>query len=255
MSDATGGDDAIDNDAIDDDAIDADDALRVRLARTDPMRRGAPTDPATSPVARALLEDIMSTPPDTDHTNPTTGAPGPSQQPAREPSRNWLAIGGIAAAVVAIVAVGAVAVTNDDGSGDGIAEPATSVTDGPTGTTPDTGDAGVLALDTGTEDLMASCAVLDPAIVAQAPVAFRGTVTSVDGAVVQLTVDQAYAGVTEPAVILTAPEGMEALIGGVAWQVGESYLVTAYDGVVAYCGQTGPATPELQAIFDQAFPA
>ena len=31
------------------------------------------------------------------------------------------------------------------------------------------------------------------------------------------------------------------------------YLVTAYDGVVSYCGQTGPATPELQDVFDQAF--
>ncbi len=55
------------------------------------------------------------------------------------------------------------------------------------------------------------------------------------------------------AVTLIAPEGLEALIGGVAWEVGRSYIVSASDGVVHYCGQTGPATPELQTIYDAAF--
>jgi len=54
---------------------------------------------------------------------------------------------------------------------------------------------------------------------------------------------------------LVAPEGMEALIGGVTFEPGQQYLITATDGVVNYCGFSGPATPELQALFDQAFPA
>ncbi len=66
-------------------------------------------------------------------------------------------------------------------------------------------------------------------------------------------VDEAYRGVDAGAVTLVAPEGLEALIGGVAWQVGRPYLVSASDGVVHYCGQTGPATTELQAIYDAAF--
>jgi hypothetical protein len=45
------------------------------------------------------------------------------------------------------------------------------------------------------------------------------------------------------------------LIGSVAFEVGQQYFVTAFDGVVNYCGFSGPVTPELQAIFDQAFPA
>ena len=48
-------------------------------------------------------------------------------------------------------------------------------------------------------------------------------------------------------------EPRRSLISGVAWEVDGQYLVTAYDGVVSYCGQTGPATPELQAVFDEAF--
>ena len=54
---------------------------------------------------------------------------------------------------------------------------------------------------------------------------------------------------------LTAPAGMEALIGGLDFQPGATYLVSAYDGVVSYCGLTGPATPELQAMYAAAFPA
>ena len=53
---------------------------------------------------------------------------------------------------------------------------------------------------------------------------------------------------------MVAPEGLEALIGGVTFEPGQQYLITATDGVVNYCGFSGPATPELQALFDQAFP-
>jgi hypothetical protein len=45
---------------------------------------------------------------------------------------------------------------------------------------------------------------------------------------------------------------MQALIGGVSFEPGQQYLVTATDGVVKYCALSGPATPELQALFDQS---
>jgi hypothetical protein len=229
-----------------------DDELRDRINDLDPMHPArVATTPTTAPEARALLEDIMTSTPDIDEVTPATSDADPRR-------RRIATIGAAAAAVVAIVALGAVVASRDD-DGDDIATPVTATpsTGAPDVTSiattlPDTPT--VLELQTGTEDLLASCAVIDASIVAQAPVAFKGTVTSADGDVVQLTVDEAYAGVTEQAVTLTAPEGMEALIGGVAWEVGQTYLVTAYDGVVSYCGQTGPATPELQAIFDQAFP-
>lgn len=53
---------------------------------------------------------------------------------------------------------------------------------------------------------------------------------------------------------LTAPAGMEALIGGFAFTVGEHYLVTATDGTVNFCGYSALATPEITDAFNQAFP-
>src|SRR5690606_30842071 len=50
-----------------------------------------------------------------------------------------------------------------------------------------------------------------------------------------------------------APAGMEALIGGIPFEEGGSYLITAYDGTVNYCGFSGPATADLRAAFDEAF--
>jgi hypothetical protein len=117
------------------------------------------------------------------------------------------------------------------------------------------GEPTVLALSTGDVDpTMMSCLAPDPSIVAQSPVAFRAVVDTVDGEQVTMTVDAWYAGGDADVVELTAPAGMEALIGGLDFVPGASYLVSASDGVVSYCGLTGPATPELQAMYDAAFP-
>ncbi len=37
------------------------------------------------------------------------------------------------------------------------------------------------------------------------------------------------------------------------FRVGERYLVTATDGTVNGCGFSGPATPELERAFEEAF--
>ena len=76
-----------------------------------------------------------------------------------------------------------------------------------------------------------------------------------DGEVVRLSVVRWFAGGDATTVELVAPDGMEALIGGIDFVEGERYLVTATDGVVNYCGFTGLATPELTAIFERAFGA
>lgn len=225
-----------------------DDQLRDRIARLDPMPDGASIDPVSSPMARALLEDIMQNTP-----------AAPTEQPRRTGgSRPIWRIAGIAAAVVAVVAVGAAVVTSGGDGDDEIAITTTAPDADPTPTEPTPTEpikAKVLDLTAPGEDLMASCAVLDPTVLSQAPIAFKGTVTMAENGVVQLTIDEAYKGTDAQAATLSSPEGMEALIGGVEWAVGEQYLVSAYDGVVSYCGQTGPATPELQAIFDAAFAA
>lgn len=225
-----------------------DDQLRDRIGRLDPLAHsgpgGASIEPIASPEARSLLETVMNTPmPDehptteahaADHTDDRIVTGGPSG------SRRWAMLAG-AAAAVAVLAVGAIAMTGGD-------EP--EVAD-PTIAQPD--ESGVLELSSGVDDAMASCLRVDATVIAQNTIAFKGTVTAVDADVVRLTVDDAYAGVDEQAVTLIAPEGMEALTGSVAWEVGAQYLVSAWDGTVNYCGQTGPATPELQAIYDEAF--
>lgn len=116
-------------------------------------------------------------------------------------------------------------------------------------------DPTVLELSGGDVDpMMMSCLAVDATIVAQSPVAFRGVVDTVAGDTVTLTVDEWYQGGDADIVTITAPLGMEALIGGIAFEPGQTYLVSAYDGVVSYCGLSGPATPELQQMYDDAFP-
>ena len=210
--------------------------LRDRIARADPAA-GPATDPITSPSSRALLEEIMNTPVLDSH-------PTPDEMTVR-PRRRW-AVPALAAAAVAAVGLGVVlAGTGDDDGGE--------LADAPIVTTAP-GKLKVLELSTGTEDVMAMCMAITPELIAEMPVAFKGTVDSSEGAIVTLTIDQAYQGTDAQVATLVAPEGLEALIGGVAFVPGQQYLITATDGVVNYCGFSGPATPELQALFDQAFP-
>jgi hypothetical protein len=232
-----------------------DEQLRQRLARLDPLDRvgDAGVEPVTSPSARALLEDIVNTPvTDSPDTRPT-----PFDLEPRRPRTAWWKPLGAAAALVAVVAVGVVALTRGDDDDQQVAEPPATTaapgTQAPPGTEP--GKLKVLELSAGVEDTMAMCMQITPEAVAQMQVAFKGTATAVEGELVTLTIDQIYTGTDAQVATLVAPPGMEALIGGIQFEVGQQYFVTAFDGVVNYCGFSGPVTPELQAIFDQAFPA
>ncbi|MGH8913796.1 MAG: hypothetical protein ACRDZM_04680 [Acidimicrobiia bacterium] len=197
------------------------DELRERLGRLDPMPSEVPTESVTSQSSRDLLEKIMST--------------TPVEQPDTRstPKKNgWLL--GVAAAAALVVAVGgAIALTG--GSEDPLAS-------GPP-----------LVLDAGVDDPMAMCIVFSVEELAKMPVAFEGTVTSAEGETVTLDVDQWFKGGDAGQVQINAPAGMEALLGGIPFEVGSQYLVTAYDGTVSYCGFTGPSTPELRAAFEEAF--
>lgn len=200
------------------------DELRERLARIDPMHPGVPARSVTEESSRLQLETIMTTP-----TRERTASPAAS-------NRNW--IPAVAALAALVVAIGGF-VAFEGGPGD----------------TPQA--AAPIELDAAGEDPMASCIVFSPEELAKvAEIAFEGTVTAVDGAEVTLAVDRWFkggGGATE--VILNAPLGMEALIGGIPFAVGEQYLITAQDGNVNYCGFSGPATPEYRAAFEAAFGA
>lgn len=121
--------------------------------------------------------------------------------------------------------------------------------------TPPLAQAPPLQLDAGGEDIMASCIMFSAEELERvAEIAFEGTVASVEGDTVTLTVDTWYRGdeaVGE--VVLNAPQGMEALIGGIPFETGNQYLISAQGGSVNYCGFSGEATPDLRAGFEEAF--
>jgi hypothetical protein len=102
---------------------------------------------------------------------------------------------------------------------------------------------------------MMSCIAFDPTLLAEMPLAFEGTATAVDGDRVSLDVDRWFKGGDSTEVVLMAPQGFEALIGGIPFEVGGRYLISATDGQVNYCGFSGEATPELRAGFEAAFPS
>lgn len=197
------------------------DPLRKRLERIDPMNTGVPTEPTTSRSSQELLERIMSTPLK-DRTEPSSA-----------PRRTWVVA--MAAVFVLVVAVaGGIALINGDEA---------PVASGPP-----------LELNAGGEDLMASCIVFSPEeLDSVAEIAFAGTVRDVDGATVTLDVDTWFRGGEASSVVLNAPQGMEALIGGIPFVVGDQYLITAQGGNVNYCGFSGPDTPDYRAVFETAF--
>lgn len=194
--------------------------LRERLARLDPMQSGVPVESASSDSARELLEVIMET----------------TQHEQGRQTRRWAGLGA-AAALVAVVAVG-IGISGGDGT--------TTTVAGPQSGPP-------VVLNAGGEDVMASCIMFSVEELAKAPLAFEGTVATVDGATVSLEVDRWFRGGDSSIVTLNAPQGLEALIGGIPFEVGNQYLITAYDGNVNYCGFSGPSTPELRDAFEEAF--
>ncbi|MGB8361803.1 MAG: hypothetical protein WCE80_10435, partial [Acidimicrobiia bacterium] len=112
-----------------------------------------------------------------------------------------------------------------------------------------------MELAAGGEDPMMSCIQFSVEELAKAPLAFEGTVISSEGEKVTLNVDTWFTGGDTDQVVLNAPQGLEALIGGMPFVAGETYLISAYDGNVNYCGFSGPATPELRSAFEAAFGA
>jgi hypothetical protein len=98
------------------------------------------------------------------------------------------------------------------------------------------------------------CAVPSAETLATFDTAFAGTVTSLEDGTATLAVDQWYAGGDAATVTVTTPEkDLAALLMAVEFEKGKSYLVSATDGRVTLCGFTGETTPELQALYDEAF--
>ena len=195
-----------------------DDELRAALAAADPAPRSVP------PLSRELLERTMT-------SDLTSTLETPAETPARK--RTWLPAA--AAAVVVAAAAGAYALT---AGGD---EPASELR---------------LALPGGDGAIIASCMPVEARFLADMPVALAGTVTAVSDEEVRLDVTRWYKGGDADTVVLTnlSPD-MQALLGATDFRTGEDYLVSGTsDGAVNACGYTGPASADLQEVYDEAFP-
>ena len=206
------------------------DELRNRIRRLDPM--GPDVETRSVSESREMMEAVMSTPTNTKSTDRRSERSGSSLQPAAGTPGGGIAISrpiAWVAAAMAIVVVASFALLNSGGS------------------TP-------LMLSAGESDpALMSCLPFSVDILDDMDVAFEGTVTNIDGDQLTLDVVTWYRGGDSEQVQITAPLGMEALIGGIAFEVGGDYLISATNGVVNYCGYTGVATPEFRAAFDQAF--
>ena len=205
-----------------------DDELRARLQTSDPAGSLPPVAPHE---AARLLEDVMATELTTESRETGT---------RRRSPLTWL----VAAAALVIIAgvgfVGVRALVGDE------QEPgAVAVDPVPLSVTqlevPATAGAG-------------KCLVPNAETLADADVAFDGTVTAIDGDQVTLDPSQWYAGESTDSVVVTAPsEQMQQVASAVAFEAGGRYLVSATDGQVSLCGFSAAYDDGLAAIYDQAF--
>lgn len=84
--------------------------------------------------------------------------------------------------------------------------------------------------------------------------AVQGRVTGVSDAVVTIAVSRVWSGSAVDVLEVTQTSGAsELLLGGTAFEVGQSYLLSVQDGEVRGCGFSGVASPELEALFEEAF--
>jgi hypothetical protein len=207
---------------------DNDHELFARVAGIDPAL-GVPTEPASGPRAAALLEHIMTTDIDPVTPHSTTAADTPTRR--RRPL--LLALGGVAIAALAVV--GIVALRGSD-------------TKAPTSMS--------LSLPP-SKPIGAMCVRVDALQPAPGTVAFRGTVTSIDGNAVTLKVTKWYANGTADQVVVTTGTPGQAVDPELSatFEQGGDYLVAATDGQVMGCGMTAPYSADLDTLYQGWVPA
>ncbi len=159
---------------------------------------------------------------------------------ARSGGRRTWVLAAAAAAVVAAVGGGAVALAagDDDQSGSSAQE------------NPDK----ELSLTLAAQDSMQMCLAFSPEALAPMEVAFSAEAYEVDGDTVRLAPDHWYRGGDGANdIVLTAGSPEVLLEGGIAFEEGQRYLVSAVDGAVATCGLSAPYTDQMAAAYDEAF--
>ena len=195
-----------------------DPALLNKLRAADPARRLLPQ---SSTSLNQRMEQIMTEQP------PTPAATVPARRPA---FRKWMpAIGLLAGLAIAAAIIVPLFVGGAKPSIETLRPPAS----------------GGLA--------SVSCMVLGSATVAAQEQAFAATVTELRGKTVVLEVTERFAGAVADRVEVRQVDAMDFDFSGVPFEVGQSYLVGAFDGTISGCGVTGADSAELRAVYDAAF--
>lgn len=208
-----------------------DDDLRRRLAALDPVAPSAVPEPLARGRAAQILEDVMTQ---------------LDERPTATPWYRRTAVQIGAAAAVGLLVVGGGAAALVQGSSP---TPAAEGGVGSSGGEEPT----VLALSLPDPDAAASCIPFEVQYLSAMTTAFAGTVTAATPDEVTIDVDRWYVGGDADIVSLTVMDPAQVSDGGVSFLDGQRYLVTAASGTVNGCGFTGPATPEYEAAFDEAF--
>lgn len=194
--------------------------LAARLRAADPARGPGPAD--------SWIDDLVGATMDAETSN--------ERPSARRP---WLLVAAAAAAVAAIGG-GAFALSNGDGDTKAEDQEAKAYKE--------------LALTLAPFDSMQMCIEFSPDALKPMEVAFSGKADVVEGDTVRLMPDHWYRGGDGAnVVVLTAGDPDVLLEGGITFEEGERYLVSAVDGQVATCGLSGPYSEEMAAAYDEAF--
>jgi hypothetical protein len=158
--------------------------------------------------------------------------------------------------LVSLLALGGLAAcgSDDADSGTDTSTPSSSASsDSGTSDESASSGSGTRAL-TADGSLAGKCAMPSAETLATFDTAFAGTVTSIDGGTATLEVDQWYAGEEASTVTVDAPgDDLQDLLMAVDFQEGASYLVSADGDRVSLCGFSGEQSPELEALYAEAF--
>lgn len=204
-----------------------DDELLARLGAADPARGAEDASARGSSWIDDLTEATMT---QTREANTIGEMPQTPKRP-----RRWIPA---AAAAVALATAGiALAVSGGD-------DPPPAAQPGP-----------ALTLTVAADDPMASCLQVSVESLQPMELAFSGTATAVEEKAVTITPDRWYKGgqgATSVSLTTMGPE-MVPLLGNVQFEEGKRYLITASDGQVTACGYSAEWTPEMAALFEQAF--
>ncbi|MGW6449260.1 hypothetical protein [Lentzea sp. NPDC055074] len=111
----------------------------------------------------------------------------------------------------------------------------------------------VAVLTDGPVDPEVRCRAPEAAVLRErAQMAFEATVLKIEGAVVTLQVQRAWAG--EADLVEVRNTTSSPVLAGFEPEVGRKYLVAASELRVMGCGYSGPDEPGLRAVYDEAFP-